>query len=56
MVEVEYTCPACGVPLEDEGSDIHNHLVYELSKKFQREGYKIIQEGKIPTECVKGMV
>ena len=51
---VKYTCPVCGVPLKAEGSILHNHLVYELSKKFQREGYKIIQEGKIPLELWKG--
>jgi len=51
---VQYTCPVCEVSLKDEGSIIHDHLVYELSKKFQSEDYKIIQEGKIPPELWNG--
>ncbi len=51
---VEYTCPVCGVSVKDEGTNIHDHLVYELSKRFHREGYKLIQEGKLPLESWKG--
>jgi TRAP-type C4-dicarboxylate transport system substrate-binding protein len=45
---IEYVCPVCRETIRVRGNNIHNHYVEDLSKKFEKEGYKIIQEGKMP--------
>ena len=42
----EYNCVVCGEPLNR--SNIHNHYLLELARKFHEEGFKLIVEGKIP--------
>jgi len=50
---IEYVCPVCGETIRVRGNNIHNHYLEDLSKKFEKEGYTIIQEGKMP-ERIKG--
>jgi len=47
---IEYVCPVCGETIKVTGNNIHNHYLEDLSKKFEKEGYKIIQEGKMPKQ------
>ena len=44
----ESFCVVCGKKLNSE--EIHNHYLKELSKKFSKEGFKIIEEGKMPSK------
>jgi hypothetical protein len=47
----EYFCVVCNVKLSS--NDIHAHYLEELANKFSNEGFKIIQEGKIPSRICK---
>ena len=47
---MKYFCPICNTELDTTGSNVHNHFVYELGIKFEKNGYSVIQEGKIPEE------
>ena len=40
----EYICVVCGEPLNR--SNIHNHYLLELARKFHEEGFKLIVEEK----------